>query len=151
MYNVFSNYLKWSWLNKNAKTGSLEAALNEMVKTYKTDKFHAYYNIEIDPHIIVSSPLTLNEYNQPGTYTYECFNNDDLKSVIKWININILLRLKDDSYITTGVKIRIATSMINKLVGQEKLKKDYALLAHDILVANVAEVRNILLDESLPF
>lgn len=151
MHNVFSNYLKWSWLGKKAKTSSVKAALDEMAKTYNTDEFHAYYNVEIDPHIIVSSPLTLNEYNQPGTYTHECFNNDDLRSVIKWINKNILLRLTHDSYITIGVRIRIATCMINKLVGQEKLKKDYGILAHDILVANVTEIQNTLLNESLPF
>ncbi len=147
--NVFSKYLKWSW--PEAKTGGIRAILELMGDVYKKDNFHGYYNVELDPHIIISSPLTSNEYNVPGTYTYECFNNDDFKTVIKWINKNILLRLTSDTYITTGVKIRIATSMINKLVNEEKLEHNSAILAHNILVSNVAELQHMLLDESLPF
>lgn len=147
--NVFSKYLKWSW--PEAKAGGIKSILELMDKTYHNDAFHGYYNVELDPHIVISSPLTLNEYNMPGTYVYECFNNDDFKTVIKWINKNILLRLTKDTYITTGVKIRIATSMINKLVNQEKLKHDYAILAHNILVSNVTELQHMLLNEDLPF
>lgn len=147
--NVFSNYLKRSW--QEVKTGVMQDILERMKVVYETDKFHGYYNVELDPHIVISSPLTLNEYNVPGTYTWECFNNDGFKTVIRWINKNILIQLTNDSYITTDVKIRIATSMINKLVNQEKLKKQHAILAHEILVANVAEIHHVLLDESLPF
>lgn len=152
MNGVFSNYLKWAWPpSKPTDDNCLRSVIERMRYTYQHDEFHGYYNVSINPHIIIDSPLTRNEYNMPGTYTYECFNNDAFRSVISWININILLQMTKDTYITTEVKIRIATGMINKLVKQEKLNRDYGMLAHDILVANVAEIRCILIDEDLPF
>lgn len=152
MYSVFSNYLKWSWPESKKNDGvSIKSIIEHMRDVHKKDKFHGYYCIEINPHIIVDSPLTKDMYNMPGTYVFECFTNKDLVNVIKWINKNILLQMTEDSCITTGVKTRIATGMINKLVWQNKLDKNYGVLAHNILVANVEEIRNKILDEDLPF
>lgn len=146
----FSSYLKWAW-KENHGEDTLHCILERMRHTYNTDSFHAYYNIELDPHIIICSPLTTNEYNVPGTYVYECFNNKSLIELIKWINKNVLLNLDKDSLATLGVKTRIATSMLNKLVEKGQLNKHYGILVHDILVANTVSSYYEIMDESLPF
>ena len=146
----FSSYLKWAWKERHDED-TLSCILDRMRNTYKTDPFHAYFSIEVDPHIIVCSPLTTNEYNVQGTYVYECFNNKSLLGLIKWINKNILLNLSTDSFATIGVKMRIATSMLNKLVNKGQLSKQYAILAHDIFVANTVGLYYEMKDEELPF
>jgi hypothetical protein len=110
-----------------------------------------WWDFLCQPHIFVKSALTETEYFGQSNYVTQCFINDAFRAVCIWVNKNILLQLTKDTYITTNVKIRIATSMINKLVMQEKFSRDCGLLAHDILVSNIRELRGILDIEELPF
>lgn len=151
MYGVFSKFLKWVWRSSNSNDDNLRVIIDHMRNSYEKDERTAYWTILTFPWIITKSVLTENEYITTSDYIYQCYNNDGLRAVVVWINKNILLQLTKDTYITTEVKIRIATGMINKLVAQEKLDKDYGMVAHDILVANIRELQNNMMDEELPF
>lgn len=154
MHDVFSNYVKSKLkdFKKIPADYKLKAALSDIKNEYdKTTPFIKKYWILYDPHIVLCSPLTANEYNVEGTYTFEVFNNPKLKPLIEWINLQILLRLLSDNYQTITIKIRIATSMLNKLVDEHSISKEYAILFHDILVANVRNCLSILWTEDLPF
>lgn len=151
MYGVFSKFLKWVWRSSNLNDDNLRVIIDHMRNSYEKDERTAYWTILTFPWIITKSVLTENEYITTSDYIYQCYNNDGLRAVVVWINKNILLQLTKDTYITTEVKIRIATGMINKLVAQEKLDKDYGMVAHDILVANIRELQNNIMDEELPF
>ncbi len=151
MYGVFSKFLKWVWRSSSSNDDNLRVIIDHMRNSYEKDKRTAYWTILVFPWIITKSVLTENEYITTSDYIYQCYNNDGLRAVVVWINKNILLQLTKDTYITTEVKIRIATGMINKLVAQEKLNKDYGMVAHDILVANIRELQNDIMDEELPF
>jgi len=151
MYGVFSKFLKWVWQSSNSNDVNLRVIIDHMRNSYEKDERTAYWTILTFPWIITKSVLTENDYITTSDYIYQCYNNDGLRAVVVWINKNILLQLTKDTYITTEVKIRIATGMINKLVAQEKLDKDYGMVAHDILVANIRELQNNIMDEELPF
>lgn len=151
MYGVFSKFLKWVWRSSSSNNDNLRVIIDHMRNSYEKDERTAYWTILTFPWIITKSVLTENDYITTSDYIYQCYNNDGLRAVVVWINKNILLQLTKDTYITTEVKIRIATGMINKLVAQEKLNKDYGMVAHDILVANIRELQNDIMDEELPF
>ena len=151
MYGVFSKFLKWVWRSSSSNNDNLRVIIDHMRNSYEKDERTAYWTILTFPWIITKSVLTENDYITTSDYIYQCYNNDGLRAVVVWINKNILLQLTKDTYITTEVKIRIATGMINKLVAQEKLDKDYGMVAHDILVANIRELQNDMMDEELPF
>lgn len=151
MYGVFSKFLKWVWRSSSSNNDNLRVIIDHMRNSYEKDERTAYWTILTFPWIITKSVLTENDYITTSDYIYQCYNNDGLRAVVVWINKNILLQLTKDTYITTEVKIRIATGMINKLVAQEKLNKDYGMVAHDILVANIRELQNDMMDEELPF
>lgn len=142
---MFSKYLKTYW-----RSTSLHEALERMRATKKND-FSYKYCVLKDHHILVDSVLTENEYFMQDNYIYQCLTNKDLIKVIEWINENILLTIDIDFYKSIDVKMRIATGMLNKLVYTGKLDKDYAMIAHDILIANLSSIQNELSFEELPF
>lgn len=154
MHNVFSNYVKSKLkdIKKIPADYKLAEALFDIKEEYeKSSPFIRKYWILKDPHIVLCSPLTTNEYNVEGTYTFEVFNNHELQSLIEWINREITLKLLSDNHPTVEIKIRIATSMLNKLVDNHSISKEYAILFHDILVANVRDCESVLWTEDLPF
>ena len=59
--------------------------------------------------------------------------HEDVKKLIKWISENILKHCHKDSYVTRGVKLRIATGMLNKI----DIPKDVKIHYHDNMVRNV--------------
>lgn len=141
---MFSKYLQQYWHSK-----TLHETL-ECMRSVKDDFTYKYCVLK-NHHILTDSPLTMNEYFLEGNYIYTCITNRHLMKIVEWINENIILTIDTDFYKSTDVKIRIATGMINKLVGQGKLDKDYGLIAHDILIANIVSIQNELSLEELPF
>lgn len=98
-----------------------------------------------DHHIVTDAVVQDGEYFTNSEYIQKMVCNKKYIDVIIWINKNIVSQLDIDNYITTGVKLRIATGMIFKNCGQD------ATLMHLALVHNVNEVRAELIDEELPF
>lgn len=98
-----------------------------------------------DHHIVTDAVVQDGEYFTNSEYIQKMICNEKYIDVIIWINKNIVSQLDIDNYITTGVKLRIATGMIFKNCGKD------ATLMHLALVHNVNEIRAELIDEELPF
>ena len=145
--NVFSTYLKKRWSIDEKHT--LNSVFSEMQKTYDRDKDFARFLILDDHHILIDYFIT-DTFNDK-TYIYELITNKALIHTLNWINKNILLSIHKDCYKTIDVKLRIAVGMINKLVKEKKLKREYGTLAGNILIDNVREVRRAIINEELPF
>lgn len=150
---VFSDYLIKSWQQKGPVKPEfpLKWTLTEMERYLNNNKEYGKWVVLYDHHIITSSPLTEKELFTDGHYIFTCITNNELRKIISWINKNIVLQLYEDSTKTTDIKIRIATGMLNKLAENKIIDKDYSILAHDILVKNVFEMRFELATEQLPF
>ena len=144
--NVFSTYLKKRWTDKKQM---LVFAFSEMQKTYVENKDFANILILNDHHILIDD--SINDTFNDKLYTYELITNKALIRTLNWINKNILLSIHKDHYKSIDVKLRIAVGMINKLVKENKLKKEYGILAGNILISNVREVHRTLIIEELPF
>lgn len=76
-------------------------------------------------------------------------------NVLVWINKNILFELprvkngRNAQWI--GVRIRIATSMLNKLEVQNILTKDICIEYHNRLIENTRRILGAIYTEDLPF
>ena len=149
----FPQYLKKTWLNKseNIDDNNIKVVIDRMNECVRTDKFHGYYNVLIDPHVFTSHSILSDHYFVQHNFIYECHCNRDFQQLIIWINKNIVLKSTTDSYQTMGVKIRIATCMLNKLVEEGKLNEHFGKLAHNIMVSNISELYNLIILEELPF
>lgn len=77
--------------------------------------------------------------------------NKELHQVVKWINRKIVLPLDISDRRTIGVRLRIATGMLNKLVYENKVTAKFAAELHDNLVSNVNAELGRILTQDLPF
>lgn len=78
--------------------------------------------------------------------------NYKLRKIEKWITENILLQLKKDWKIKTqSVKIRIVSSMLTKLENENSITHEENIYIFNNIVNNMRDLRNDLLDETLPF
>lgn len=82
---------------------------------------------------------------------YELFSTPDIKPLIKWINTRIVLTLGLADYRTIGVRMRIATGMLNKLVYDKKVSKRLAITIHDTLISNLNDEIAAINTQDLPF
>lgn len=85
---------------------------------------------------------------EPVDYINVVMRKPDLIRWIMWVNVNICQQLITDNSITTGVKLRIATGMLNKLESLTDLEK---IQIHSNLVRNVKKEEYDILTEDLPF
>lgn len=85
---------------------------------------------------------------EPVDYIHTVMPNPKLIRWIMWVNKNICQQLQTDNVITTGVKLRIATGMLNKLESLTDLEK---IQIHSNLIRNVHLEQNAIIDETLPF
>lgn len=143
---VFSEFLKIEYWSPKSPVS--EHPLKDAIKEMNRNKLK--WEAQHDRGIFVCSPLTEGLYLERGNYIESMYSHAML-NIIRWVNENIVMCVIDDNIITSNVKMRIATGMLNKAVDENKLNKDYAILAHDILVANIAELRFDLATEQLPF
>lgn len=66
----------------------------------------------------------------------------------RWVNKNIVFNLEHDSAQTTGVKLRIATGMLNKL---KSLSEEDKKIIHENLTTNVYNEMFKIAASQLPF
>ena len=77
--------------------------------------------------------------------------------VLTWINKKILYELPNVKYVLDkkgkyiDVRIRIATSMLNKLVDDGIIDKEIGITYHRRLITNVRRILNEINAEDLPF
>jgi hypothetical protein len=82
---------------------------------------------------------------------YEICINPDLRSIVRWVNKKIVLQLGIIDYRTIGVRLRIATGMINKLVHENRLPEKTGMLIHFSLVSNLNREISAINTQDLPF
>ena len=82
---------------------------------------------------------------------YEICINPDLRRIVKWVNKKLVLQLGIIDYRTIGVRLRIATGMINKLVHEKKLSEKTGMLIHFSLVSNLNREISAINTQDLPF
>ena len=81
--------------------------------------------------------------------------NKEGLNIIEWANKNILYELpKVKSYVNysfIGVRIRIFSNMLNKLMEKNILSKDICIMYHQRLILRVKEILGNIYIEELPF
>ena len=78
----------------------------------------------------------------------DIMHNHELIVWLKWVNKNICQQLYTDTYITTGVKVRIATGMLNKI---RSLTDMEGITIHKNHVDNLKKISIEIDLERLPF
>lgn len=77
-----------------------------------------------------------------------CQEWKELQGWLAWVNRNIVINLGLDSRETIGVKLRIATCMLNKLTSIDEITK---IEIHSNLTRNIWYEQDIIDVEDLPF
>jgi len=146
MFSVFSNkLLNWYKQGTKCQNPTLENAYESYKKQWNNPKYHRsmfYIGLMIPDFV---------EPNEAYKMTMEWASNRDLCAVEYWIINSIFIVLNDLRPKTMGVRVRIATSMINRLVNEGKLNRELAILFHQGFVENLQKVKYDLQMESLPF
>lgn len=76
-------------------------------------------------------------------------SNPGMQKLNDWVYEKMIRPLyTKDTYITTSVKLRIATGMLNKISGLSSMTK---IILHNNLCKNIYELQNKLIDDDLPF
>lgn len=146
MFSVFSNKLiNWYKQGTKRQNPKLAEAYAEYVKLWTSHKYHRsmFYIQLMIPDFV--------EPNKSQEMSMEWASNDALRTVEYWITNNIFVILNDLHPKTLGVRIRIATGMMNKLVNEGKLSRELAILFHEGFVENLGKVGYDLNVEQLPF
>ena len=112
------------------------------------------------PGLSVKETLSKRSRLAGNKYDYTLFFAEDeprwlmkpeAEHVLIWINNKILYQLLDMDYITMGVRLRIATNMLNKLTQQNIISKDISILYHDRFIERIKGIYSAAMTEDLPF
>ena len=82
---------------------------------------------------------------------YEIWRNDDLHNILVWVNKKIVLLLGLADYRTIGVRMRIATGLLNKLVYDGRLSAKLSSKIHHNFVTTINGELSAINTEDLPF
>lgn len=82
---------------------------------------------------------------------YEIWRNKKLQEEIAWFNSKIIPDFAELSYMTIGVRVRIMTSKLNKLVDNGDLDVKTAIKLHLNMTEIVENEKMLLVNENLPF
>lgn len=146
----FPNYLKWRYRMYNiAKrtpiSQSYVITIEEVLKHYREQ------NKWWEPHLFLDHITSSENTDNIDDLSYEIAINSELRKVLYWISKRIMLSIIIDNYMTLDVYVRIGTSMINKLVNESIISKEFGMIYHDNLVRNIGDVISSVNEESLPF
>lgn len=145
----FPNYLKRRYqLKKQAEMRTpfnedCIPSVKEILATYRKEDLW-------DPHLFLSE-YDLNTQNNIDDRIYEICRNKKLHDTLWWISKKMLTTIGVDNYLTVGVYMRIGTSMINKLIDDNIISKDFGIYYHDNFVRNATDLISYTLEEDLPF
>lgn len=113
----------------------------------------AYNNIK-DKLLYSSISVTINscflEIGEERMYEY-LLQYKDLANVIYWINKSILTQLDILESKTLEVRLRIATSMLNKVIQENNINKLVGVIIHDNFTKNLRQLYFDLKMDELPF
>lgn len=82
---------------------------------------------------------------------YEIWRNERLHGILTWVNEKIVLMLGLADYRTIGVRMRIATAMLNKIVYEGHLSKKIADRIHYNFVSSLNDEISAINTQDLPF
>lgn len=82
---------------------------------------------------------------------YEIWRNKPLHDILIWVNKKITLQLGIADYRTLGVRMRIATGMLNKLTKEGLLSKDMNINIHENFINAINGELSLINTEDLPF
>ena len=142
MYSVFSN-----------KLFEVSKMLNCCPEQENVKLTHIYKNVKnrlLYTSISVSTNSNVLEINEERLYEY-ILQHKDLQNVIYWINKSILTQLNTLESKTLEVRLRIATSMLNKAIQNNNIKPIVGIIMHDNFVKNLKELYFDLQTDELPF
>ena len=140
MASIFSNYLTPLGVNdENSKPSvvynHLRIAYNQGVKgILENTRIFTSENDEVNDEIL-----------------YEIWRNENLHNILIWVNEKITIMLGIADYRTIGVRMRIATGMLNKLVYEKKLSDKLGKKIHDNFVTTINGELSAINTEDLPF
>ena len=82
---------------------------------------------------------------------YEIWRNERLHDILVWVNKKIILFLGIADYRTIGVRIRIATAMLNKIVYEGHLSEKLAYRIHNNFISSLNREICAINTQDLPF
>lgn len=138
--SVFSNYLAPIGVKSGTKPSQvydqLRIAYNQGVKGILECErvFVSQEDGEVDYDII-----------------YEIWNNPSLHNILVWVNKKIILPLNISTFQTIGVRLRIATGMLNKICAEGKISKNLCIKIHNNFIQIVNRELSAIVTEDLPF
>lgn len=104
--------------------------------------------------LYTSSVVTVNscflELDEERMYDY-ILQYRDIQTLIYWINKNILIPLDTLESKTLGVRLRIATAMLNKVIKSNDINALVGVVIHDNFVTNLKQLWFDLQTDELPF
>ena len=124
--------------------------LVNMKPTEVYDKLRSIYNQGAEYLLDNVEMFAQHDETEDGVI-YEICINPDLRRIVKWVNKKLVLQLGIIDYRTIGVRLRIATGMINKLVHEKKLSEKTGMLIHFSLVSNLNREISAINTQDLPF
>ena len=95
--------------------------------------------------------FALNDGEIDDEILYEIWRNNDLRELLNWANEVIILTLDYNTYKTIGVRLRILTARLNKLVYEGKLSPKLNIKIHDNFVTTISSESSAIRQEDLPF
>lgn len=150
MITVFSNYL----------SPYIEQGLLPEVDQTKASEIYDQLSIAYNQGsegVIHTTRLFVPFYEEqdPDEFDYDLYNviqsNKDLLAIVTWFNSKIIPEMRQLSYRTVDVRMRIAISKIFKLVEEGKLDKRDAIKLHMNLAETIRNEVFCLVNEDLPF
>lgn len=124
--------------------------LVNMKPTEVYDKLRSIYNQGAE-YLLGNVEMFAQHDETEDDVIYEICINPDLRRIVKWVNKKLVLQLGIIDYRTIGVRLRIATGMINKLVHEKKLSEKTGMLIHFSLVSNLNREISAINTQDLPF
>ena len=115
------------------------------------DSLRIAYNQGVTAILENTRVFAMNDGEVDYDIIYEIWRNTYLKDLLKWVNKKIVLHLGISDYRTIGVRMRIATGMLNKLVYEDKISIKIGACIHNNFVTTVNDELSAINTEDLPF
>lgn len=155
MCSVFSQALVERWklryktVNHKNVPHDLKITIKDVIKWYIS---HDIESLRYVPQVLCCRRITTLDYIAEDA-TYKICTCKEVRKVITWICVNLLVPILTDRADTRNVKIRIAVDMLNKLENQKIITKDLNLFYFDNVVSNIQDLWwDIVADDhKLPF
>jgi hypothetical protein len=124
--------------------------LVNMKPTDVYDKLRSIYNQGAE-YLLNNVEMFAQHDETDDDVIYEICINPDLRRIVRWVNKTIVLQLGIITYETIGVRLRIATGMLNKLIYEGRIPKKTGMLIHLTLVSNLNREISAITTQDLPF